>query len=165
MKRALPSPAKSKSSPTISPARKIVKAIGIACLDVDPINGSQNQSHSPSSNAHQHADEELIIDEAITYVDSHDIDSCSDCNDHDKKSSLHLTSLDLHHNIQESDKQDHPNDDGATFNNITITENHSAVQNSENTGPLYPNALFKVPSDLFDTVEKIFIMGGMPIST
>lgn len=103
---------------------------------------------------------ELIIDEAIAYVDSLDIDSRSDCNDYEKETSLNLTSFDLCHNVQGSDKKDRPNDDGTTFNNITITKNHSAVEDSQNAGPLYPNALFKVPSDPFDTVEKIFIMGG-----
>lgn len=122
MKRALPRPAKSISSPTRSPACKIVKTIGNACLDGDPIHG-QNQSHSPFSNAVQHENKEQIIDEAIAYVDSLDIDSCSDCNDYEKETSLNLTSLDLCHNVQESDKN-RPNDDGTTFNNITITKNH-----------------------------------------
>ena len=41
----------------------------------------------------------------------------------------------------------------------------SPVQVSANAEPLYAHALFKTPSKRFDTVENIFVIRGMPIST
>ena len=99
MKRSFPSPSKSISSPARSPARKIsLKSYDIAWLKVDPRH-CQDQSRSPDSKALQHEAEELVIDEAIAYVDSLDINSCCDCNDREEGSTFNFSFLDDHYSV------------------------------------------------------------------